>query len=463
MLRDRDVSRQSRRSPSKSASMDVTPHIPPRKIFEDLEFLEELARERDAEIDYWVQLGLLHQTKWPAECDKIIETLRERPRHMRHNRSWLLRPVGDFEFLSLPYGGRQMHGPAQGELTSEPDVLKPERDAYLRAIEESQALWAIAARGSGITVHRPENHEQLGGPEAWRLPVERYYSMLEGPYLKLLDKVLSLATDAELYSLGVFFPGEGRAGLAELRRRFAGEPPGVNPLPKRTLLLEELHLDEGLRLVLDKMAMKQVKSPGGKHWWHEGGPRDNTLANLGDDGDAVKLPRSMDVASERVDGCYEVLSRIPVKAARNGRVWAAKVHAERCAGNKTNNWYGYVLCEARGLMKDFLERSRRVRERELSLPQDVAAATRPKHTSDLQGEFAIALQQLSRDQGRVLMLRILGGPSGRLTQEEVARVLNVTVHQVRTLETEAKDRLARHLEPQLEGWGVTGNGPAARK
>ncbi|MFM8222017.1 MAG: RNA polymerase sigma factor, partial [Planctomycetaceae bacterium] len=126
-----------------------------------------------------------------------------------------------------------------------------------------------------------------------------------------------------------------------------------------------------------------------------------------------------------------------------------RVLEQRAQGDEGANWRGFVLVEGRGIIRDYIENSRK---RRAELPADVPDTTAVPKSSGLQTSVQAALKQLSRDQGRVLMLRTVGGPGGKLSIRDVAMVLKISEWRVRKLNDDAKAVLARVLE--LEGWGV---------
>jgi hypothetical protein len=442
---------------------DATPACS-RPIYQDLDFLRQLAMEWDAEEEYWVALGflppnepLVGTTKQleaaRAQRDRQIETLRERPRVMRRNRAWLLSPVGSFELLSLPPGGPGNAGLCQGPLTVRPAALSPEREHFLRAIDEFERGLRNLSREGPVFSPRPAMDRLWAGPEAWAVHSGPWHAMLERALVPLLEKVGRLATHGELYSLGIWQPGEGALpGGHDLRQRFADGPPPVNPLPLRNKLLEELENDDVLKATVDRLGRRAFGSAGGTGWWRN---NPTTLAATEPQPTPVegasRLPRSLNVATERVDGLYETLARLPSKAARNGRRWAWRVEQQPHNAGTPATWWGFVKREASGLMADYIAR---LQARPGSLEHEPAAANDGPGRSTLERSVAAALSKLSREQGRVLLLRVLGGPGGKLTIDEVALVLKTTTHHVRRLESEAKAILARQIGRALEGWDV---------
>jgi DNA-binding CsgD family transcriptional regulator len=447
-------------------------HPTPREIYCDLEFLEKLATEREAQEAYWVAQGLLPtemplptrtrrdpagdaagtleeptKKQWEsavADRDRQIEKLRERPRRMWENRGWLLYPVGTFEMLALPGRGGEMTDSVPGVLTQRPESWARERAAYLQAI--------AAQGGSGRL--RESTDRTLRATE-WFGPARGWYiedttdpgSPVVRQLENLLTRVNELATDAELCSLGLWSPGERRPGVLELRRRLADAPPQVPSMPLRTELLRELHLDDTLKDLLDEPVRRAFGTAGGRFYWRETAGQAGTAGSARsakDDG-----PHILNVSSDRQEALSQALAQIPIKAARNGRGWAQRFLEQRDQGDESANWWGFVLVEGRGMMRDYIEN---YQNRPGELAADVPDTTAVPTSNGLQASVQAALKQLSRDQGRVLLLQTVGGPGGKLSIREVAVVLKISESRVRKLKDDAKAVLAQVLE--LEGWGV---------
>jgi hypothetical protein len=458
-----------------------------RSLYRNRSLLVAAHREWLAEEAAYVEIGCL-PPRSPVPLDvserarrfKAVEELRRHHRVMRQNRVALLYPQQAFELL-----GRQ--GDARrSQLTLQPNLLDPERVPLLRLWHQVQPdlaqglvqglAWGPASLPAAVRQPGPAAQGGLASPEQL-LTGPATWGRLTGLHHELsvardafVGRVVEIATELELFSLGLWFPTEKvRPGNEELRRRFGQLPAPPRPLPEQERLHQLFWADGALIAELDRRAGLAFGFQGGGNWWSPAPP-----------GSPSREPRWRSLDLRRIEAVTATIDALPGVVARCAENWHKKLSANLAAGKPAGNWRGWVLLQARKLIQREIAR---IEEAQQELESSIVMKSRPRvrmaSAAELElsqlplpdrntGPQAVRSTQLSwlvahatRDLGEtellVLVLRyFMGRQQQPMPRNEVATLLGMPDEgAVRTVEERALRKLRGAVRVHYRPWDET--------